>query len=140
PRDAASAVGGALEGRVVHQHQHAVAAQLHVELEHRVAERRAQPHRGQRVLGREPACAAVRSLAPIRPVHLSDSTSPLTNHFCISTTTATGGSIARTAVAITRFHSIAASPPEIIRFRPITTGYIDSCVVTSSGHRYWFQP
>ena len=53
---------------------------------------------------------------------------------------ATGGSIARIAVAMTRFHSVAASPPAIIRLMPITTVYIVSCVVTRSGHRYWFQP
>ena len=43
-------------------------------------------------------------------------------------------------MAITRFHSVAASPPAIIRLMPITVVYIDSSVVTSSGHRYWFQP
>ena len=55
-------------------------------------------------------------------------------------TTSAGGSIASIAVAITRFHSVAASPPAIIRLMPITVVYIDSSVVTSSGHRYWFQP
>jgi len=51
-----------------------------------------------------------------------------------------GGTIASTAVAMTRFHSVAASPPEIMRLMPITTGYMSSLVVTNSGHRYWFQP
>ena len=35
---------------------------------------------------------------------------------------------------------LAASPPEIMRLMPITTGYMSSLVVISSGHRYWFQP
>src|SRR5690606_16792592 len=88
----------------------------------------------------EASCAMAKGLLPLLTAHLSDSTSPLTNQRCISTTTATGGSIASMAVAITRCHSVAASPPAIIRLMPITTGYIDSCVVTSSGHRYWFHP
>ena len=48
--------------------------------------------------------------------------------------------MARMAVAMTMFHSVCASPPEIICLMPITTGYMLSSVVTSSGHRYWFQP
>ena len=38
------------------------------------------------------------------------------------------------------FQSLAASPPLIMRLMPMTTGYMLSSVVTSSGHRYWFQP
>ena len=45
--------------------------------------------------------------------YFSESTRPLTNHFCITTTTSPGGSMARIMVAITRFHSTAESPPEI---------------------------
>ena len=48
--------------------------------------------------------------------------------------------MASMAVAITAFHSVAASPPEIMRLMPITMGYMFSLVVTSSGQRYWFQP
>ena len=55
-------------------------------------------------------------------------------------TTSAGGIIASIAVAITEFHSVAASPPEIMRLMPITTGYMLSSVVISSGHKYWFQP
>ena len=44
------------------------------------------------------------------------------------------------AVAITTFHSLAASPPAIMRLMPMTTGYMSSLVVASSGQRYWFQP
>src|ERR1022692_2806822 len=68
--------------------------------------------------------------------HFSLSTRPLTNHLCIRITTSTGGNIARIAVAITRFHSVAASPPVIIRLIPMTVVYMLSCVVTSSGQRY----
>ena len=51
-----------------------------------------------------------------------------------------GGIIASTEVAITSCHSVSASPPTIMRLMPITVVYIDSSLVTSSGHRYWFQP
>src|SRR5262249_15277002 len=53
--------------------------------------------------------------------YFSESTRPFTNHFCASSTTSAGGSIASIAVAMTRFHSVTASPPEIIRLIPITT-------------------
>src|SRR5690554_3436080 len=75
----------------------------------------------------------------LRP-YFSESISPLTNHFCISSTTSAGGSMASIAVAMTRFHSVTASPPAIIRLMPTTTGYISSRVVIMSGQRYWFQP
>src|SRR4051794_3352320 len=55
-------------------------------------------------------------------------------------TTSAGGSMASMAVAMMRFHSFAESPPEIIRLMPITTVYMDSELVMSSGQRYWFQP
>ena len=49
--------------------------------------------------------------------------------------------MARMAVAMTTFQSMAASPPpEIMRLMPITMGAMSSVVVTSKGHRYWFQP
>ena len=54
--------------------------------------------------------------------YFSVSTSPLTNHFCISITTSAGGSIARIAVAMITFHSLAASPPANMRLMPITIG------------------
>ncbi|CFP64161.1 Uncharacterised protein [Bordetella pertussis] len=38
------------------------------------------------------------------------------------------------------FHSVTLSPPLIMRLMPMTTGYMSSWVVISSGHRYWFQP
>jgi hypothetical protein len=54
--------------------------------------------------------------------YFSVSTRPFTNQRCIAITTMAGGSIAMIAVAITRCHSIAASPPPtIIRLMPITT-------------------
>ena len=51
-----------------------------------------------------------------------------------------GGSIARMSVAITMFHSMAASPPVIMVLMPMPTGYMYWSVATSRGHRYWFQP
>src|SRR6185295_2805334 len=72
--------------------------------------------------------------------YFSVSTRPFTNHFCISITTSAGGSIARMAVAMIRFHSLAASLPTIMRLIPITVVYMDSSVAMSRGHRYWFQP
>src|SRR3546814_4662863 len=51
-----------------------------------------------------------------------------------------GGSMARMAVAMTRFHSISASSTLAIRWMPMTTVYMSSRVVISSGQRYWFQP
>ena len=47
-----------------------------------------------------------------------------------------GGSMASIAVAISAPHSVWASPPEIMRLMPITTGYMRSSVDTSSGQRY----
>ena len=58
----------------------------------------------------------------------------------MTVTTMAGGIIASMAVAMMRFHSLAESPPPIMRLMPITIGYMSSDVVTSSGHRYWFQP
>src|SRR5262249_18226471 len=72
--------------------------------------------------------------------HFSVSMRPLMNQRCISTTIAIGGSIAMTTVAITRFHSAAASPVGTTRLMPMTTVDIVSSVVTRRGHRYWFQP
>src|SRR5262249_43821119 len=72
--------------------------------------------------------------------HFSVSIRPLMNQRCISTTMAIGGTMARTTVAITRFHSAAASPVGTIRLMLMTTVDIDSSVVTRRGHRYWFQP
>src|SRR5690606_38845060 len=72
--------------------------------------------------------------------YFSVSTTPLTNQRYIKSTTSAGGRSARMAVAITRCHSVAASPPVIMRLMPITTVYMLSCVVISSGQRYWFQP
>src|SRR5207253_11418779 len=72
--------------------------------------------------------------------YFSVSTRPRTNHFCISSTTSAGGSIASIAVAMISGHSLAASAPTIMRLMPITVVYIDSSLVTSSGHRYWLQP
>ena len=43
------------------------------------------------------------------PCHFSVSTSPFTKSLCIKTTTATGGSMASTAVAMTICHSVSAS-------------------------------
>jgi len=40
------------------------------------------------------------------PLHFSESTRPLTNHFCITITTSAGGSMASMAVAMTTFHSV----------------------------------
>src|ERR1019366_9145298 len=72
--------------------------------------------------------------------YFSVSTSPLTNQRCITSTTSAGGASASMDVPMTRFQATAASPPGIMRLMPITTVYMSSCVVTSSGHRYWFQP
>src|SRR5690606_13962387 len=73
-------------------------------------------------------------------VYFSVSTRPLTNHFCIASTTMVGGTMARMAVAMTMFQSLPESPPLIMRMMPITTGYMLSSVAISSGHRYWFHP
>src|SRR5205085_2532119 len=55
------------------------------------------------------------------PSYFSVSTSPLTNCRCISTTTITGGIIASSATAMTRFHFAAASTTLTMREMPITT-------------------
>src|SRR5438270_748861 len=68
--------------------------------------------------------------------HFSVSTSPRTNSFCIRITTATGGSIASMAVAITSCHSVSASEVTIIFLMPITMVCMSSRVVMSSGQRY----
>src|SRR6185295_12852330 len=88
------------------------------------------------------AAVALLDVAERKLGHLyfSVSTRPLTNQRCISTTTSAGGSRASIAVAMTRFHSVSASPVTIMRLMPITAVYIDSSVVMRSGHRYWFQP
>lgn len=67
--------------------------------------------------------------------YFSVSVSPATNHLCISTTTTTGGSSAKTAVAMTADQSVSVSTP-IIRTIPTTIVSIDGLVATSSGHRY----
>jgi hypothetical protein len=69
---AAAAVGGALDHGVMHQHRDAVARELGVELEHPVTVVETCAHRGQRVLGREQARAAMRDEGPIRPVVETD--------------------------------------------------------------------
>src|SRR5690606_34184844 len=61
--------------------------------------------------------------------YFSVSTSPRTNHFCMTSTTIAGGSMASMAVAMIRFHSLVASLPTIMRLMPITVVYIDSSVV-----------
>ena len=48
--------------------------------------------------------------------------------------------MARMAVAMMMFQSVAASPLAIMRLMPMTMGYMSSVVVARSGHRYWFQP
>lgn len=62
------------------------------------------------------------------------------NRFCMSMTTSAGGTITSSAVAMTMLHSVWVSQPEIMLLMPITTGYMSALVVTSKGHRYWFQP
>src|SRR5262249_998140 len=73
-------------------------------------------------------------------IHFSVSTRPFTNQRCISTTTATGGSMASMAVAITTFHSVSASAVTIIFLMPMTMVCMSSRVVIRIGHRYWVQP
>ncbi len=51
-------------------------------------------------------------------------------------TTATGGSIANTAVAITTGHSVSASVVVIILRMPMTMVCMSSRVVINSGQRY----
>src|SRR6267142_3373228 len=75
-----------------------------------------------------------------RPPHFSVSTSPFTNHRCMSRMTATGGSIASIAVDMIRFQSVWASPVPIILVMPMTMVSMLLLVVIRSGHRYWFQP
>src|SRR5262249_25698177 len=72
--------------------------------------------------------------------HFSVSIRPLTNHRWPTTTMATGGSRASITVAITRFHSAAASPVGSTRLIPMTIVSMLSSVVIMSGQRYWFQP
>src|SRR5205823_5361387 len=81
-----------------------------------------------------------RSHLFLRFAYFSDSTRPRTNQRCISTTTSTGGRIASSAVAMMMCHSVCVSPLPIIWRMPITIVVIDGVLVTSSGHRYWFQP
>src|SRR5262249_46225139 len=68
--------------------------------------------------------------------YFSVSIRPLTNRRCISTTTATGGSIASTAVAIATDHSVSASFTSMIFLMPMTMVCMSSRVVISSGQRY----
>ena len=63
----AGLAGGAIQCRVVHQESDTVCTQLHVALEGRIAILRAEPKRGQRVLRRQLAGAAVGDPAWIRP-------------------------------------------------------------------------
>src|SRR2546423_12912904 len=70
-----------------------------------------------------------RGEGKIRRRHFSVSTRPFTNQRCISTTTATGGSIASIAVAITTFHSVSASAVTIIFLMPVTIG----CLLSRGG-------
>ena len=65
---AAAAARRALERRVVQQERHVVGGELHVELDHPIAVRVPDAHRGQRVLGRELAGAAMGDEPRIRPV------------------------------------------------------------------------
>ena len=58
---ATAAAGGALERGVVQEKRHVVGGELHVELHHAVAVRVPHPHRGERVLGRQLAGAAMRA-------------------------------------------------------------------------------
>ncbi len=73
---AAAAIGGAIDHRIVHQDQRAIGRQLHVELEHPVTEAGAMADRGQRVLGRELAGAAMRPVGGIGPGSVIHLTSP----------------------------------------------------------------
>ena len=57
-----------LERRIVQQEGQVVGRELHVELDHAVAVRVADPHGGQRVLGRELAGAAMRDEPRVRPI------------------------------------------------------------------------
>src|SRR6267142_226076 len=68
--------------------------------------------------------------------HFSVSTSPRTNRRCMNTTTATGGNIASTAVAIASCHSASSSVVVSIFLMPVTMVCIESWVVISNGHRY----
>src|SRR5262249_30765641 len=72
--------------------------------------------------------------------YFSLSIRPLTNHRCITSTTTTGGMIARMVVAITRFHSVSASAKEIILRSAMMIVFMPLSLVTSSGQRYWVQP
>src|SRR5262249_28752703 len=67
------------------------------------------------------------------PAHFSVSIRPLTNHRWPRTAMATGGSRASVTVAITRFHSAAASPVGSTRLMPMTTVSMLSSVVIMSG-------
>ena len=62
------------------------------------------------------------------------------NQRCIRTTTATGGSMAITEVAMMMFHSFCASPLPIILVRPTMMVSSERSLMISSGHKYWFQP
>src|SRR5258705_1765957 len=68
--------------------------------------------------------------------YFSVSTSPRTNRRCMNTTTATGGNIASTAVAIANCHSASSSVVVSIFLMPVTMVCIESCVVIKSGHKY----
>jgi len=75
-----------------------------------------------------------------RGFYFSVSTKPLTNRRCMTRTTNTGGSMARIATAIVRFHSGIASATKSMRWICMTIVDILVSIVISSGHRYWFQP
>src|SRR5690606_12205109 len=63
----ARAVGGAVQGVVVQQDEHVVAAEFHVELEHAEAVLGAHAHGRQGVLGRQAAAAAMRDVGRVGP-------------------------------------------------------------------------
>ena len=74
---AAVAAGGALQGGVVEQEGHAVGGELDVAFEGAIAVARAEAERGERVLGRQLAGAAVRDPARDRARATSSRPQPL---------------------------------------------------------------
>ena len=74
------------------------------------------------------------------PVIIAEATTSLkllsVSEAVMNRTTATGGSIARMAVAIASCHSASSSVVYSIFLMPVTMVCIESCVVIRSGHRY----
>src|SRR5262245_12719107 len=129
--DRTGAIGRPVDGGVVDHDDHAIAALVHVELDEIAAERDGALEREQAVLRPEGTAAAVRRDAR----HFSVSIRPFTNHRCMATMIATGGSRTIMAAAIATFHSGSCEVRGIKPSIPIPAVRISWLIVIMSGQR-----